>query len=186
MGFDKAIIHLDPVGPLVRADAGGRTTIIGVPDPETAAKTALDLIADGVGRIELCGAFGPAAAAAVYRAVDGAVPVGLVLFGLESLTGVAAYKARFEAGERLAAAFVYLHEGADPAGDRDLREHEGGTALFVAVPDVAAAAAVAVDLVAGGEAELIELYGGFTPRSAAVVIDAIKAEVPVGVAVYGP
>ena len=186
MGGNKAIIHLDPVDTIVQVNGGSRTTIVGAPDESAAARIALDLIGDGVELIELCGGFGPLAGATVIEAVNGRVPVGSVLFGMESLTTVADYKARAESGERMTGAFIYIQEGADPVVDRVVREHAGGRTTFVAVPDGSAAPGVAAELVARGDAQLIELYGGFTPVSAAKVIEAVKTGIPVGVVGYGP
>ncbi|MEU6999980.1 DUF6506 family protein [Nonomuraea sp. NPDC046570] len=184
MGSVRAIINLDPMDRVVQVNGDHRMTIVGVPDNVAAARAALELIGDGARSVELCGGFGPAAAARVIEAIDGRVPVGTVMFGMESLTSVARYKLRAESGERLAGAFLYLQQGADPAIDRAVREHEGGTATFVAVPDAAAAPAVAAELVADGAAQLIELYGGFTPVSAARVIAAAGPDIPVGLVGY--
>lgn len=75
---------------------GQRTTLVPVPDESAAASVALDLIEEGAELIELCGGFGLTEAARVVEAVDGRVPVGHVTFALESVTGAAAYKRRFE------------------------------------------------------------------------------------------
>jgi Family of unknown function (DUF6506) len=76
---------------------GQETTLVPVPDESVAAKVAVELVDDGVELIELCGGFTMQDAAKVVDAVAGRVPVGWVNYGLESVTGVAAYKARFEA-----------------------------------------------------------------------------------------
>jgi len=78
---------------------GQRTSLVPVPDESAAASVALELIDEGAELIELCGGFGLAEAARVVEAVGGRVPVGHVNFALESVTGAASYKARFE--ERL-------------------------------------------------------------------------------------
>jgi 2-keto-3-deoxy-6-phosphogluconate aldolase len=75
---------------------GQRTTLVPVPDEAEAVEVALALIDEGVELIELCGGFGLTEAARVVEAVSGRVPVGHVNFGLESVGGAAAYKARFE------------------------------------------------------------------------------------------
>jgi 2-keto-3-deoxy-6-phosphogluconate aldolase len=77
---------------------GQRTTLVPVPDESAAAGVAVGLVDEGIELIELCGGFTVQDAARVIDAVDGRVPVGHVAFGLESVTGAAAYKARFEAG----------------------------------------------------------------------------------------
>ncbi|MFI0422828.1 DUF6506 family protein [Spongiactinospora sp. 9N601] len=184
MGDQRVIINLDPMDPVVLAKDTGRTVIVGVADPAEAARAVPGLLADGVESIELCGGFGPLAAVPVVEAVAGRVPVGLALFGMESLTSVAAYKARAEAGEPMTAAFIIIVPGTDPQADREVREHEGGRALFVAVPEESAAPEVAADLLASEGIELIELYGGFTPAGAARVIEAVDAKIPVGLAAH--
>ncbi|MDH2427676.1 DUF6506 family protein [Sphaerisporangium sp. TRM90804] len=184
MGSHRAIITLDQMEPVVHVEGADRMTILGVADGDAAARAALSLVADGVRSIELCGAFGPLAGAPVLEAIDGEVPVGLVLFGMESLTSVAAYKARAEAGEPMTAAFLFITAGADPAIGHTVREHEGGRALFVAVPDESAAPKAVADLLAQEDVQLIELYGGFTPAGAARVVEAVDARIPVGLATY--
>jgi hypothetical protein len=63
----------------VRQDETTRTTFIAVPDTETAAKVARDLVDnEGVELIELYGGLGPDGAAAVLDATSGRIPVGLV------------------------------------------------------------------------------------------------------------
>ncbi|RBQ15542.1 hypothetical protein DP939_34775 [Spongiactinospora rosea] len=182
MSDQRAIINLDPMDPVVLAGGKRRTVILGLKDPGEAVRAVPSLLADGVGSIELCGGFGPLAAAPVVEAVAGRVPVGLAMFGMESLTSVAAYKARAEAGEAMTAAFIVIVPGTDPRTDRVVREHEGGRALFVAVPEESAAPEVAADLLASEGVELIELYGGFSPTGAARVIEAVDAAIPIGLA----
>ena len=75
---------------------GQRTSLVPVPDESAAASVALGLIDEGAELIELCGGFGLAEAARVVEAVDGRVPVGHVNFAVDSVTGAASYKARFE------------------------------------------------------------------------------------------
>ena len=89
----------DPVADrLVLEREGQRTTLVPVPDESAAAGVAVGLVDEGIELIELCGGFTVQDAARVIDAVDGRVPVGHVTFGLESVTGAASYKARFEAG----------------------------------------------------------------------------------------
>lgn len=79
---------------------GQRPTLVPVPDESEAADVALGLIEEGIELIELielCGGFGLTEAARVVEAAGGRVPVGHVYFGLESVEGAAAYKARFQA-----------------------------------------------------------------------------------------
>lgn len=57
---------------------GGSAQIIGVTSLEEAAAAAKSLQAEGVGCIELCGAFGEAGAKAIIEATGGNLPVGFV------------------------------------------------------------------------------------------------------------
>lgn len=75
---------------------GQETTLVAVPDASAAARVAIELVDDGTQLIELCGGFSLADAASVVDAVDGRVPVGHVVFSVESVTGAAAYKAQFD------------------------------------------------------------------------------------------
>lgn len=59
--------------------------VVGVSTPAQGAQVARSLVADGVQLIELCGGFGPGGTAAVLAAVEGAVPVGSVGYGHESV-----------------------------------------------------------------------------------------------------
>jgi len=158
------------------------TTVVatGDADPQNVAKLAAQLVDEGADVIELCGGMGPVPQAAVLTAVGDRVTVGSVMYGFESLTSVAAYKAGFSAGEFLPAAFLYLEPGSDPATDRTVREDDTTRTTFVAVPDVDAAVAVARELGDQG-VRLIELYGGLGPEAAAQIISATQTEVPVGV-----
>ena len=76
---------------------GQRTTLVPVPDESAAPQVAVQLVNDGAELIELCGGFPITVAARIVEAVGGRVPIGRVTFGVESVTGAAAYKARFEA-----------------------------------------------------------------------------------------
>jgi hypothetical protein len=167
---------------IVTERAGSRTTLVAT-DPSTVVATAVRAVDEGADRIELCGSLGPVPHAEVLEAVGDRVPVGAAMFGFESLAGVADYQARY-GKEFLHEAFVYLQPGADPAVDRVVREDEHSRTWFVAVPDAATGAAVAVQLVDGEGVRLLELYGGFGPAEAAQVITAINARAPVGVPSY--
>lgn len=61
---------------------------IGVSTVAAGVDAARSLVADGVQLIELCGGFGPAGTAAVLSAIDGAVPVGAVGYGPESIAAL--------------------------------------------------------------------------------------------------
>ena len=64
---DRAAIH------------GGEAQIIGVTDLEQACAEAKKLCAEGVGCIELCGAFGPQGAKKIIAATGNQIPVGYVV-----------------------------------------------------------------------------------------------------------
>jgi Family of unknown function (DUF6506) len=158
------------------------TTVVATGDaaPESVAELAAELVGDGADVVELCGAMGLVPQAAALAAVGDRATVGAVMYGFESLTSVAAYKAGFAAGEFLPAAFLYLEPGSDPAVDRIVRADETTHTTIVAVPDLDAAVAVARELAAHG-VRLIELYGGLGAEAATKVITATGAQVPVGV-----
>jgi predicted polyphosphate/ATP-dependent NAD kinase len=62
--------------------------LVGVADHADAVAAAKELVAEGVDLIELCGDFGPAGAAMVAEAIDDAVPVGGVMFGMGAAAGI--------------------------------------------------------------------------------------------------
>jgi hypothetical protein len=163
-------------------DAGSTTVVAS--DPSAVIETARREVDAGADQIELCGAMGPLPHARVREAVADRVAVGAVMYGFESLTGVAEYKRRY-GNEFLHEAFVYIEPGSDPSVDRTVVDREHARSFYVAVPDAAAAPPVAVDLVDREGVELIELYGGFEAADAARVIEAIGARAPVGIPSYG-
>jgi hypothetical protein len=55
---------------------------VGVKDYAQAAATAKQLVAEGIGAIELCGGFGNKGCAMITEAVDGKIPVGVVRFDI--------------------------------------------------------------------------------------------------------
>ena len=57
---------------------GGGAQIIGVSGMEEAVEAARRLVAEGVGCIELCGAFGAEGAREIIRATGNRIPVGYV------------------------------------------------------------------------------------------------------------
>ncbi|MCH1865432.1 DUF6506 family protein [Nocardioides sp. CFH 31398] len=76
-------------------------------------------------------------------------------------------------------AYLFEHPGADPVADRWALSHPDSHATMVAIPDLAAAPAVAAGLAASG-VRLIELCGGFGPADVAAVRRAVGDEVAVG------
>ena len=163
----------DPAGEwTLRGHRGGRTTFVAVPDPDAAASAAAALVADGAQLLELFAGAGPAVAARVIDAAGG-VPVGSV--------------GRQETGPDPADVGV-LHLAGEP-GERldDVRPGPDGTrrrVSFLALAAPVDAAAAADDLVRGG-ARRIELCGGFGPRHAAPVIEAVGSGATVGVVQFG-
>ena len=81
---------------LVIRRAGCVSTLGGVPDQAAAIKVAQELVNSGAKSIEVCGYFGPLGAAEIFKAVQGKVAIGCVMFGGESVAN--AYKAFFPPG----------------------------------------------------------------------------------------
>jgi hypothetical protein len=75
---------------------GGWTTVVGAPDADM-ARVAVELVDGGAELIAICGGTPLTTAARVREAVAGRVPVALVTWPFESIDGVFAYKAAFEA-----------------------------------------------------------------------------------------
>ncbi|MFJ8228823.1 DUF6506 family protein [Streptomyces sp. NPDC094448] len=193
MAGDRAIIFRgedtadggEPLAPVVRRGPDGSAVhILTAPDPASAAALAAEYADRGVTGIELCGATGFPWLSEVEAAVRGRARVGTVLFGFESLIGIARYKERAIAGEAQRALFLYVQPGADPAVDRFVRTAGPNTSTYVAVPEPGAGAAVVSGFTDG--ADLIELYGGWDGDAVAAVIGAVDERVPVGVAVSSP
>lgn len=88
----------DPTVDRAVIERGGlTTTIVAVPDHDTAVRVATELADAGAQSIELCGAFGAAMTARIVEATGGRVPVGSVTYGVESIHGLAALFPRAEA-----------------------------------------------------------------------------------------
>lgn len=170
--------------------AAGRTTVVPVPDVDGAVQVSLRLVEEGVGRIELCGGLGPAAAGTVLARLaergEHRVPVGAVSFGIESVEGAARFQYRIESHQPMTAGFIFLHPGLDPVEDRGVIHAGGLRTLLVPVPDQSRAASVAAGLVEREASELIELYRGIGSVITTSVIGAVAAKAPVGAARYEP
>jgi Family of unknown function (DUF6506) len=149
----------DPADRVVHADDLSETTIVPVPSVDAAVAVVSSF--GEVHLVELYGGLGFDAAAAVLAVAPG-VPVG---FPGPALPPVAS-------------AVLFEDPAAGPGG---LRWTFGATTV-VAVPTVAAAPAVAAELVAAG-AERVELCGGMGPVPAAEV--AATVDVPVTTVLFG-
>ena len=55
---------------------------VGVPNYKVACTTAAELLEKGINAIELCGGFGYEGVAAIKKAVNGKIPVGVVRFDI--------------------------------------------------------------------------------------------------------
>jgi hypothetical protein len=88
-GFIVTGAGLDPVrNRCVMSSEHFEMIAIGVPNAAAAPEVARSLVAEGVQLIELCGGFGPVGTAAVLSAIHGAVPVGSVGYGPESISAI--------------------------------------------------------------------------------------------------
>lgn len=90
----------DPAGERVMREHGGGawTVVVGAPD-SAYADLAAELVDRGAELVEICGGTPLTTAARVSAAVGKRVPVTLVAWPFESIDGVAAYKAAFEAAQ---------------------------------------------------------------------------------------
>jgi hypothetical protein len=140
---------------------------------------ALAQVAQGAGRVELCGGLGVEDAAAVHAAVGSEIRIGLNRYAFESLERITEYKRAAIAGELRPAAFLYLAPGLDPDRHRDTHTD----AVFVPVPDAAAVEGV-VESLKGLELGLIELYGGLGVDAAAAAVRGSAGRIPVGFVGY--
>lgn len=81
---------LDPASDRAVIEKGDfKTLIVGMSTPDACVDVAKEMVADGVELIELCGGFGPVWTARVLEAIDGAIPVGAVGYGPESIDSMA-------------------------------------------------------------------------------------------------
>jgi Family of unknown function (DUF6506) len=75
---------------------GGRITFVAVSSPDQVPEVATELAEAGAERIEICGGLGTLPSAAALEAVGDRATVRSIMFGFESIPGVASYRARFE------------------------------------------------------------------------------------------
>lgn len=62
--------------------------VVGVKSPEQGIQAAREMVAEGTQLIDLCGGFSPVWAGKIIEAIDYAVPVGVVAYGPESISGM--------------------------------------------------------------------------------------------------
>lgn len=62
--------------------------VVGVKQLEDAITVAKTMVDEGIQLIELCGGFSPVIVGKLIEAIDGAVPVGVVAYGPESIDGM--------------------------------------------------------------------------------------------------
>lgn len=65
-----------------------RMKVVGVKSPAQGIQAAREMVAEGIQLIELCGGFSPVWAGKIIEAIDYAVPVGVVAYGPESISGM--------------------------------------------------------------------------------------------------
>lgn len=172
--FTEAFLFLTPPGADpddlgTRETDLARTVFVPVSTDDEAAAAAARLASEGLDLVELYG-FGTRAAAKVWHATGGEVPVGVV--GVEDSEPVANR------------AVITPSPGADPAVDRYVHEHAGHRMTIVSVPDPGAVPETAVRLVEEG-VERIDLCGGLGVLPAAATLDAVAGRVVVGSVMFG-
>lgn len=93
--FAILVPGIDPAANRVVTDHGGgrKFTVQAVPDLAAAERFAIEQADRGAGLLELFGDFGIRAAARVYEAAGGRIPVGTSVFGIESLDAAAVFHA---------------------------------------------------------------------------------------------
>jgi hypothetical protein len=88
-GFIYTAAGADPERDYTVVDSGAcKTVLVGVSAAEQGAAVARRLVDEGVQLIELCGGFGPVHTGRIIEAIQGAVPVGSVAYGPESVDQV--------------------------------------------------------------------------------------------------
>jgi hypothetical protein len=99
VGHIRYVEGADPARDRFVLEVGGvRTIVVFVADREQAVSIAAQLVdTDGVALIELDGGLGAIGYARVVEVIRGAVPVGAVMFGAESLASAANFAARYDA-----------------------------------------------------------------------------------------
>lgn len=163
--------------------ANGEVTIVLVGDPSKVPAVARKMTDAGIELIELCGGMPLAVRAKVRAAVPSNTRVASVSFGIESIVQAAEFNRAFMDGKPPAEACIVSAPGANPAVDRFVRTAGSQNTTFI-MADERAAPDVARRLVDQGVG-LIELYGGFSDKTAAEIIDAVAGRSAVGVSGFG-
>jgi hypothetical protein len=149
----------------------GTTLLVWVPDGETAAKTASELVDGGVELVELYRGFDLGSAAKVIEAVVPRAPVAPSGYG---------FGASPAAGTKIRrSATIYDNPEIE---QRVLQEHDEGWTAVVGT-SLERMTEVAKELVDQG-AELIEICGGTPLTAAARVREAIGGKVPVSLVAW--
>lgn len=65
-----------------------RMKVVGVRSAAEGVAVAVEMVEEGVQLIEVCGGFGPVWTGRIIEAINGAVPVGYVGYGPESIDGM--------------------------------------------------------------------------------------------------
>ncbi len=134
--------------------------------------------------IELCGGMGLRPARVIFEAVGGRVRIGVCTFGLEAVTGAAAFKVRSNTVSPWSVPSSTSRMAPTRGRSGGQRTRPRADPLFVPVPDQSAAAAVATTVVDDDGVEIIELYRGIGPAATADVIHAVGHRVPIGSVLY--
>ena len=87
MALKAAFLFVAPEGDPVQHRAWVKTPkvellAVAAKDYEAAAKTAAEMVNEGIQAIELCAGFGSAGVARITEAVEGKIPVGVVRFDI--------------------------------------------------------------------------------------------------------
>lgn len=163
--------------------ANGSVTIVLVGDPSTIPAVATEMADAGIALVELCGGVPLEIRARVKAAVPSEMRIASVSFGIESIVKAAEFNRAFMDGSPPAEACIVLAAGANPATDRFVR-NAGRQNLTFIMANERAAPDVARQLADQGVG-LIELYGGFSDKTASEIIEAVAGRSAVGVSGFG-
>lgn len=163
--------------------ANGSVTMVLVGDLSTIPAVAAELADAGIALVELCGGVPLQVRAKVKAAVPSETRVASVSFGIESIVKAAEFNRAFMDGMPPAEACIVLAPGADSATDRFVRSAGPQNVTFI-MADERTAPDLARNLADKGVG-LIELYGGFSDKTASEIIEAVAGRSAVGVSGFG-